>query len=328
MEYRIDGIIRNINENKPFNGSILVAKEGEVVYSKAFGCSDCKANKPNMPFTPFYIASISKAFTAIAILKLEEDGKLQLSNTLDQFFPDLPKWNKLVTVENLLNHTSGVPDYIRNGWSTDAFTNSEVYNKLKATSALGYKPGAKFKYSNSGYVLLAFIIEKVAGMSYSAYLDNQIFSVAEMQDTWVHTVQNASITDTVDRAIGYRSNLRSVDDYSLFTYGDGGIFSTADDLSQFANALLSDEIIGNSSLSKSCEYTVLENGTTKPYGYGWFLGENTEGKYVYHTGQMAGFRSYLEVQIDTKNVIVILNNSSYNNLEKIRNDIVKVLDGG
>lgn len=327
VEESIDSIFQNFSQSKrKFNGTALVSKNGVSIYDRSFGCSDCEGNIPNSPNTSFYIASISKSITSTAILQLKEEGELQLDQPLDTIFPDLPsEWTSTVTIRNLLNHTAGIPDYIRNGWVKDGMTNSQVFNKLKSYKYLEFRPGSKFKYSNSGYILLAYIIERLTGDSYEDYVAENIFIKCDMNNSWVHTISSSEKINSNSRAIGYNANVKKRDDYNLFTYGDGGIFSSTEDLYKFSKAILGDSLLSNGSILELSTPTTLNNGTEKSYGLGWFIGKNTNGTYVYHTGQLAGFRAYYEIQIDTDNTIVILNNTSINNLEELRNGIIKVL---
>lgn len=318
----VEDLLFKYYDSYSFNGSVLVAEGDEIVYENTFGFADIEHEVPLDNKTPFYIASLGKQFTAAAVMKLFEEGKLNLDDPVSRYFPLLPGFYTEVKIRNLLNHTSGIPDYLNSSEVHSAMDNKDVYRYLLTLSKLSFEPGSKYRYCNTGYALLAMIIEVASGTSADEYFEDQFFRPLGMQNTYVHSKQ------TVDRARAHGFNTKDKpDDYALFTVGDGGFYSTSEDLFTWLKALNDDKIISKASLELMYQPLVLASGREKRYGFGWELGSNSLGPLVYHTGQLAGFRTYLERQNNTGTTIVILSNNSFAKMSELRNQLVKILDG-
>ena len=175
-------------------------------------------------------------------------------------------------------------------------------------------------------MLLSLIVENVSGMPYFTFIDKYISEPLGLENTWVFDLRNSHRNDTT-KAIGYQENMKRRDDYYLFTTGDGGMYSTIEDLFVWDRALYSSELVSPDILEEAYTPMVLTNGSSKNYGFGWWIGSNLNGKSVYHSGGLAGFRVYLERQVDVENVILILNNNSSDYIDEMRNILVKILDG-
>ena len=305
-----------------FNGSVLVVEDNTVIYENTFGFADFATQEPLDSKTPFYLASLAKQFTAAAIIRLAEAGKLYLDDPVTKYLPLMPRAYSQIRIYHLLTHTGGVPDYFALGIARPGLTNMDVYQALVTHKVLDFTPGNKFRYSNSGYVLLALVIQIASGQPIADYFQQQIFAPCGMEGAFIYS----EFTRDKLRAKGYTAKGKP-DDYNLLTVGDGGIYATARDLYNWQRALNSGEIISLNSLEKVYAPVVLANGRIKKYGYGWELGSNLQGKLVYHTGGLAGFRNYIERQLESGDTIIILTNNSFADVLPLRNTLVKILDG-
>jgi CubicO group peptidase (beta-lactamase class C family) len=310
------------NELGEFNGSLLIVEDGKPIYENTLGFANFETKEPLDGEMSFYLASLAKQFTAMGIMMLVEEGKISYDDKLRRFFPLIPKVYRELTVHQLLTHTSGIKDYFKLNIVKEGVRNMDVYEALINNDNLNFTPGEKYQYSNSGYVLLAMIVQIASGEMYESFMERRIFAPLEMTHSYVLTPRNIRTTDVK----GYTSKLKS-DDYELLTYGDGGIFSTASDLLKWHNALEFNTLVSSTTLQKAYEPVQLRNGQNRRYGYGWEIGNNLYGKLVFHTGGLAGYRTYFERQLDSSNAIILPTNTSNTHILEIRNKLVKILDG-
>ena len=310
-----------------FSGSALVTDGGEIVYEGAFGLANEDWQIPNFVGTKFRLASISKQFTAMLVLLLVEDGQLELDAPIVRYLPDYSaESGKQVTVHHLLNHTSGIPNYTnRPGFmkidalhhhSTDEFVAEFCSDPLE------FEPGAHFHYSNSGYYLLAAIIEKVTGHSYGEALREKILAPLEMDDTG-HDDSNAVLAN---RATGYyellgqRRIARRVDTTSFV--GAGSLYSTVGDLWKWDRALRSKQL-----LQGELEQRMFTQGKGD-YGYGWFVdGANSDAPVFWHAGVVSGFSTMILRSPEQDRCIILLSNSSTSSVNDAVVGIAEILDG-
>ena len=288
----------------------------------------------------FEIASLSKQFTAIGILILMEQGKLKLEDNLQSYFPSLPYEH--VTIKNLLTHTSGIPDYMKlvdKYWNKSKIAcNADIISLLSQYKPLRlFESDEKYEYSNTGYLLLASIIEKVSGLSYGGFLQKNIFNPLKMTRTAVYHRRMSVEKVRSNYAIGYALN-KSIDQPVLpdslnewrFVYyldgvaGDGSISSTTGDLLKWDRALYANKLIKHSTLKEAYAPHKLANDTLSNYGYGWEIGLRNEdtGNYVYHTGHWPGYGAYFNRFVDKRRTIIVLRNLI--NYSKHSNDLPQV----
>jgi CubicO group peptidase (beta-lactamase class C family) len=264
------------------------------------------------PDTRFQLASLSKTFTAVGVLKLMEEGKLKLKDLLTDFFPELPF--KKVTVEMLLSHRSGIPNYV-NLFGDMAVAkdlhpdNKELIGWLANTERRYIdRPGRNFSYSNSNYALLASIIEKVSGMTYSNYMRAKIFDPLGMKDTWL-------ITDSTEEALKNRAwsytpqwEKKPADNFDG-VLGDKGIFSTVDDLLKWYNALTGYKVLSKETIESAWKPRSFEKPGARNYGYGFrMLGDHDTDKVVFHNGWWNSYNSLFYIQPYHKFVVIVLGN--------------------
>lgn len=313
---QIDELLSKYNEYGQFNGSALVAQNGKIIFKKGFGQANMEWNIPNQPDTKFRLGSISKQFTAFLIVKLAEEGKLKLDVPITTYLPDYPKENgDKITLHNLLTHTSGIPNYTatpnflktksRNPYTPEDFV------KTFSSLPLEFKPGERFNYSNSGYFLLGYIIEKTTGKTYEQYLQETILTPLKMLNTGF----DHSEVILKNRAAGYEKQGKNIVNSSFIDmsipYAAGSLYSTVEDLYIWDQALYTTKLLSEKSMESLFKsYITFGN---ESYGYGWFLSEEKIGdkqfKIIEHGGGINGFNTIISRVPADKNLVVLLNNT-------------------
>ncbi|MEI2737400.1 MAG: serine hydrolase domain-containing protein [Chitinophagaceae bacterium] len=299
-----------------FNGGILIAKDGEVIYEKYTGKIDLRKKDSLSSTTAMHIASTSKTFTATAILRMVQEGKLSLDDSLQKFFPDFPYFS--ITVKMLLNHRSGLPNYLYfmsnnkwgilpNGkWNHQYATNGDVLKMMydKRPDPTG-TPGTRFNYSNTNYVLLAMIVEKISGIAFPAYMHQKIFEPLQMNNTYVFTLK-----DTLTATPSFSNNGTYWDyDFLDATYGDKNVYTTPQDLLKWDQALYTDQVIQKPLLDSAFAPYSFEKPSIHNYGLGWRLQLLPNGKkVVYHFGKWHGSNAAFARLVDERVTIIILGN--------------------
>lgn len=330
------------DKTKAFNGSVLVLDNGQPLYHKHFGYADLKLKTQINDSTRYDLASVSKQFTAVAILQLQASGKLNVADSIQKFIPDFPY--RGISIENLLTHTSGLPEYMalmQKYWDKSKFaSNYDVVEVLKMhRPKVQFAPNTRFEYCNTGYVLLSIIIEKASGKSYSGYLTDKVFKPLGMSHTLVYNTRRAAGEKLSNHAVGYVYSDRkgryevpdSLAEYQQVIYldaitGDGNINSCTQDLQIWEQELLSPTILPGKLLSEARANHTLSNGENIPYGYGFFLtGGGSAEPLVFHTGGWPGYFSILMNFLEQKKQIVILTNNSFDHFTKMADDIATLL---
>jgi CubicO group peptidase (beta-lactamase class C family) len=309
--------------NRGFNGQILIAKNGTVIYEKTVGFADMRTKDSLNSNTPMHIASISKTFTGMAVLHLMEQGKLSLEDSLEKYFPEFPY--KDITVKMLLSHRSGLPNYLHylsEIKSKDTcYSNQDVLNSLYSIKPNPEaRPGKKFNYCNTNYVLLAMIIEKVTGESFPAYMKKEFFTPLQMTNTFVYANQD---TLTPTPSFEWTGRFWDPDPFDC-TYGDKNIYTTAEDLLKWDQALNSGQLFKKETLDSA--YTPLSNErrSIHNYGLGWRMMIFPNGKkFIYHNGRWHGSNAVF-VRFPDENATMIIignkyNSSIYNSARKAYN---------
>jgi CubicO group peptidase (beta-lactamase class C family) len=316
---QIHAVTSNHHNKGLFDGTILVADLSGVIYQNAFGLADREKNIPLTPESQFYLASVSKQFTAAAILLLVQQGKIILDERITQYIPELPEFYKDITFRHLLNHTSGIPDYYEFMEPFDGFTNEDVLEVLINLDSLEFKPATKYTYSNSGYVLLSILVKRISGSSFANFLKNNAFDRIGLKhtiifDPYAHKPEK--------RAIGYGKD-GTLTDYRFRTTGGGGIFSTVTDLYLWHKGLSTNLILKDDFMDLAYQPAVLNNDSIVFYGFGWFI-DPEDNQHVYHDGDLEGFRTLFDRRLDNGKVIILLSNNSSAALDKIAKKIWKL----
>ncbi len=303
-----------------FSGTVLVSSSDKVIYSKAFGLADRELSVKNALQTKFQIGSLTKQFTACCILQLAEKGKLSLEDKLSLYFPEFPKADS-VTIHMLLSHTSGIKNYTNLpefGVLMALQLSKDSIVALIKKQSYDFSPGAKWAYSNSGYFLLGYIIEKVSAESYSEYVQNNVISKAGLKNTFVNRWDSI----LTNRAKGYYRTSTGWHNSSFvsmeFSYSASSIISTAEDLFKWNRALFGGKIISPSSFKK------MINPNFEHYGYGIVTDTFRQHLRTWHRGHMPGFASYLcNFPIDSVVIVVLSNNES--NSPRIANALAAII---
>lgn len=322
---KADRLCSDFVEQKKFMGSVLVARAGKPLFRKSYGFANLEWDIANTPDTKFRLGSITKQFTATLILQLVEQGKLKLDDPVSKYYTDAPKTWEKVTIHNLLNHTSGIPSYtgLPNFFvtgSTLPLTPAQIV-KLTQDMPLEFEPGVKFKYDNTGYILLGYVIEKVTGKPYADNLRQSIFDPLGMKDTG-YDVFSVILKH---RASGY--GMKGSDminspylDMTL-PYAAGSLYSTVDDLSTWDQSLYTDKLLTADSKKK-----MFTPGLSN-YGYGWFIDKRFNRQHVEHGGGINGFNTIISRYPDDNVLVVVLSNLNSNALEKIGTGLAGLLFG-
>jgi CubicO group peptidase (beta-lactamase class C family) len=311
----IEATYRHLNDKPSPATVVLVAQNGKIVFQKAYGLADVATKTPATLDTKFRIGSITKQFTASAILKLQEEGKISVDDKLSKFFPDFPRGNE-VTIHHLLTHTSGIHSYTGKADFIDKVlkpvTNEELLAYFK-NDPYDFNPGEQYQYNNSGYFLLGYIIEKVSGKSYAQYLDETFFKPLGMKNTGIH----ASTLKLTQEAIGHGQEgdkFKTALNWDMsWAGGAGAIYSTVGDLFTWNEAVFGGKVLQEKSLKAAHTSVVLNNGKIPDqgkYGYGWGMSEYRETAVIGHSGGLHGFISQLARFPAHQMTVAILTNIS------------------
>jgi CubicO group peptidase (beta-lactamase class C family) len=312
--------------------AVLIRQNGRTLFERAYGMRDLRSNLAITARTNFRLASCTKQFTAMAIMLLVHDGKLRYDERLTDIFPNFPAYGRTITIRNLLNHTSGLiayedlmdKMYAGKGWyEIPQITDAQVLALAEQQTGTKFPPGSKWEYSNGGYCILAMIVQKISGMPFAEFLHQRIFAPLKMD----HTVAHVYGKDTVaNRAYGYTNDagvwLETDQSPTSATLGDGGIYSSLDDLAKW------DDVLRNHTLLSAAEFQPAitpENSAPvlpaavddlpkaaaeKPlaYGFGWFLDPYRGHPRMWHYGSTIGFNSIIERFTENNLTIIILAN--------------------
>ena len=338
MVKNIDAIFAGVTSPNAPGLAVIVRRNGQTVLERGYGVRDLRTKARIDVRTNFRLASFTKQFTAMAVMLLVHDGKLRYDETLAEIFSDFPAYGKPITVRNLLNHASGLPDYedlmdaVEKSkgpiWSSEKqIQGGEVLELLKNERDGKFAPGTSWAYSNSGYVVLGLIVAKVSGQSYGNFLRARIFSPLKMDRTIVYQRGKNKVAD---RAFGHSMEsgaLKETDQSSTSaTLGDGGIYSNLEDLAKWDDALRNHTLLGEKEMQPALTPVKLNDGSEprwpiepngdnlhpgKPvsYGFGWFLDPlESHGMHprMWHTGTTSGFRTVIERFTDGDGLTVII----------------------
>ncbi|MDR4988177.1 MAG: serine hydrolase domain-containing protein [Bacteroidales bacterium] len=313
-----------------FNGSVLVARHGTVLVNRSFGFSDFRNHTPLRQETPFQLASITKTFTATAVLMLHHEGLLSIDDTLTKHIPEFPWPN--ITVRHLLTHTSGLQNYmwmVERYWQHRHRPNNEDMLQLflKYPRPVDFRAGSRFAYSNTGYAFLGLLIERVSGQSYADFIHQHIFEPLEMHHSFVYN-PHSEAPMTSDRAYGFRlwRNRYIVipDVHHDGVMGDKGIYSNTLDLYKWDRAISNNRLLPDSLWQQAFEYTLLANGRPVRYGMGWRLQSYLDNHVVHHPGRWNGFRTAFKRFVDDDATLILLGNTS-RDLTRLINDLQSII---
>jgi CubicO group peptidase (beta-lactamase class C family) len=319
---RIDELVKQLHDRDLFTGELLVAEKGSVIYEGAVGVADLGTGRPYTTRTRSCLASLSKPITAAAAMMLAGSGRLACDDPLSKYLPGFTDAVGAVTLRHLLTHTSGIPDYPQLNVDHPGVTNAEILAALRKVPRPSFPPGQKYEYSNSGYVLIALVIEAVSGQSLPRFLDARIFTPLGMAATFVLTNPQQKLADVArgyDRAAG-------ADDFEGMSTGDGGVYSTVGDLLRFDQALYTDTLVSQVALADAFVPARVREGNTT-YGLGWNVVTDAGGTRVWHQGNTAGFRAFIERRLRDRVTVIMLTNGGDTNRMAINDAIQRILRG-
>lgn len=304
-------LIDDYAKKNNFSGNILMSKDNKVLLKKSYGMADYKNKISNTPQTIFKIGSLTKQFTAMAIMILEEQGKLSTEDTLSKYIPDYPNGDK-IKLHNLLIHSSGIPEHTtfeNINSATHHFSPTDIIALFK-DKPLSFQPGSKFEYSNSDYILLGYIIEKVSGMKYEDFIKKKIFDPLHMENSGYdlnEVLKGKAIGYSQTIPIGYETEAPYFD--MSFSYSAGALYSTLDDLQKWDRALYTEKLVKKATLEKIFTPYIRTNIPDYSYGYGWGISKTSSSLKMFHNGSVRGFTSSIYRDVNKKILIVMLSNS-------------------
>ncbi|RQO40539.1 serine hydrolase [Chryseobacterium sp. KBW03] len=337
----LDSLFTALHHQKKFNGNVLVAEKGKPIFEKSYGMADEEAKRPLNLQSTFELASVSKQFTAMGIVLLQKAGKLNYDDKISKYLPELAFYDK-ITVRNLLNHTSGLPDYMelfeKNWDKSKIAVNDDIIKEFaKSKPALEFEPNQQFEYSNTGYAFLASIIERVSKKSFGEFMNQNIFKPLDMKHTLVYRSRYQPQTIS-NYALGYEADntgkIVLLDSHGKQNYsyyldgivGDGMVNSTLEDLLKWDRALYTDKLVNENDKKLIFNDVTTTNGKASNYGFGWFVKKTTKyGKIANHSGGWAGYTTFIERHLDHDKTFILLQNNSTPEIMIPTDDVRKVL---
>jgi CubicO group peptidase (beta-lactamase class C family) len=316
-------VTAEIQKEKIPSLALAVIRDGKIIKAQGYGLSNVELSVPVKPETIFQTGSVGKQFTATAVMMLLEDGKVSLDDKISRYFPESPAAWKDITVRHLLTHTSGIPDY---GSETKKmidlrvdYTEDEMVRRF-AEFPLDFAPGAKWSYSNSGYVILGVLIHRISGKFYGDFLEERVFHPLHMDAT--HIISEENIVP--NRSSGYRlvNGVLKNQEWvapKLNTTADGALYTNVLDMAKWDAALTQQSLLKKSSYEQMYTPVRLTNGTTHPYGFGWEIAATHGHALIEHSGSWQGFHmNFSRYPADKLSVVV------FTNLDSEHSDPIKI----
>jgi CubicO group peptidase (beta-lactamase class C family) len=303
----IDFLFSDYNGDQP-GASVMVIKDQQIAWKHSYGLANINEDLSATEYTNYRIASVTKQFTAFAVLMLIHEGKLDYETTLNQIFPEFPDYGSTINIHHLLCHRSGLVHYgqfIKEG-REEQILDPEILKGLLSTDSTKFEPGSKYSYSNTGYAVLAMVVEKVSGMSFPDFMEKKIFDPLGMKDAMVYEKDQ----HIKNRAYGYIVTDSSItlkdQNLSSAVMGDGGIYCSVEDYFKWDQALYTDKLIPYK-MYKEAFYAQEAQGRTSEagYGYGWKIAYRDSLKILYHGGSSVGFGSFV-YRIPEENLSVVI----------------------
>lgn len=293
-------------------GAVIVIRDGSVLVRGAWGLADLERGVPIRTDTAFNLASVSKQFTAMAIMLLAEEGRLSYDDPITRFLPELSRFGDERSVRHLLAHTAGLPDYYDVMVEISGVERPRTLHALAVLAAWGeplFPAGERYEYSNPGYELLALIVERASGGSYAEFVEQRIFAPLGMTSSVVYDEREPRIAR---RAYGYRRDadgFRLDDDHPLnHLIGSGGIYSSVEDLFRWDQALQGERLARSETLAEAFRPARLASGEEIPYGFGWRLSKRQGRSCVWHAGEWLGFQTFIARYPDERVSVIVLSN--------------------
>ena len=338
---QLDTFLETLHRQQQFNGAVLLAENGEMVYEKYLGYADIDAKRQLDPESSFRLASVSKQFTAMGIMLLKEQGKLDYDDDIRQHLPGLPYEG--ITIRHLLHHTGGLPDYVtwfHLHWDTDkplaerktAFNRDVVEQFSIHQPDILFSPGERWDYSNTGYVLLGHIIEQASGQTVQEFLQKHIFQPLQMNDSQAFSTADDFMGSKRVHGFAYLADGmgHEANDWSFMNgmVGDGGIYASARDLLKWDQALYNEALVKQATLNEAFAPGKTNDQQKTDYGFGWIVSwEDDQLVEVSHSGGWVGFLTYIVRDLKNKRTMIVLTNHSSHHFDKLLRGITTIRKG-
>lgn len=302
---KIDRLFADYDSEGMPGAAVMVIRDGEAVVSRSYGLANVEEGVPVRPGTNFRLASVTKQFTATAVLMLVEEGKLSLDDSIRQHFPAFPDFADEITIRHLLQHNSGLEDYepIYGDPYPEQILDRGVVEIIASTDGTYFPPGSEYRYSNSAYAILAILVENLSGQSFPAFLSERIFAPTGMTNTVAYRKGETTVPN---RSFGYTVDGRLVEDADQSAWsavlGDGGVYSSVEDLARWDAALYANELLSGEMWRKAWT-PGLEN-----YGFGWRIDQYKGHNRQHHSGSTSGFRNFMQRFPDDRLTVIVLTN--------------------
>jgi len=329
-ESRSDRLLEPFMTANGPGGAVIVTRHDSVLYERAFGMAEMESGTPNTLTTNFRLASVTKQFTAMAVMMLTERGQLSLDQTLTEFFPDFAPVGQKITLRHLLTHTSGLVDYedVMPESTSVPLLDYDVLQLIKSIDSTYSPPGSAFRYSNSAYALLALIVEQASHESFAQFLEENIFLPSGMTNTLAF---QRGISEVSQRAYGYSPDTlhagqfaRTDQSMTSSVLGDGGIYSSIIDMRKWEATLTAGSLVSPGTMKEVLSRNAVIKADTTWYGYGWYV-EDMDGVPVfYHDGSTVGFRTSILRIPERSLTIIMLFNRSDAHTDPLRREIARI----
>jgi CubicO group peptidase (beta-lactamase class C family) len=310
--------------------AVLVIKNGKPIFKKAYGLANLGTKMPAKISTNFRLASVTKQFTAMCIMMLAERGQLNYEQNLQQIFPEFPAYGRQITIRRLLQHTSGLIAYedLIPDTATVQRLDKDVLQMMMMQDSTYFPPGSQYRYSNSGYAVLAMIVEKASGKSFAQFLQENIFKPLGMKNTVAYEKNKSTVKN---RALGYRQEggqfVFSDQSVTSAVLGDGGIYSSVEDLLKWDRALYTEKLVKKETLVTAFAPGVLLDGKPLDYGFGWRLDQFNGHRRAMHTGSTSGFRNVIQRYPDDKLTVIIITNRAAPEVSPLADKLAEIFLG-
>ncbi len=311
LKNQVDSLFSIYTGKNVPGAALLIIRDGQPILKRCYGMADVERNIPVTEQTNFRLASFTKQFTAMSIMMLHQRGLLSYDQPVTDIFPDFPAYGRKITIRHLLTHTSGLIDYesLIPDTATIQVLDKDVLQMMMAQDSTYFPPGSQYRYSNSGYAVLAMIVEKVSGQRFAQFLAENIFQPLRMNHTVAY---DRGVSEVSHRAYGYANENGQLvpKDQSLTSavLGDGGIYSSMEDLFKWDQALYTERLVRTETLQQAFTPGKLNDGTSLDYGFGWRIDVYRGVKRYHHTGQSCGFATIIQRYPEKRFSIIILTN--------------------
>lgn len=327
---KIDSLFIGWNVPNHPGGAVAIMKDGNTIYSKAYGLASLEYLAPNSTGTIFNIASVSKQFTAMGIVLLEEQGKLAFDDDIHKYIPELPDFGETITIRHLLQHTSGLRSlhalFALAGWrDDDSRTNEDLNRIILDQKDLNFTPGSEFLYCNTGYMLMVNIIENVTGEKFKDWMKENVFNALDMSQSYVEDLYSRVVANNATSYYGGDNFERAVEYWGYI--GSGNMHSTTSDLLKWLSNFNTPQEGWESAFKKMQTIDTLSNGAANNYAFGIVADEHLGNKRIQHGGAIGGFRSFIATYPDENLSVVVLTNFSGGSPVQNSNKIAEIILG-